>query len=393
MHMGRTLSFPTVQSHQDQRLPLPNREASGSGEKFSAPPPEALENDTAKPKSEPLSRGEDVSAASKHEEHVINDEDRDNPNEVEEMFLQSEHMIEEPPRVIFSTQAEDRIAPESIIRTDEVSAENQAASVVAAPPSAAFSTVVAAELSSKDLATHQPENHDGEIIFRPGSDTLRTSRNDSTAASRSDAAGHIPGLSAAGKPEGDFSNSGSSGDQQNLQDGPATQGGNLQDLAPFMAAETGQRAPINSPDTSAMAASRVKSLANHIIVQIAQSEDGDLDIHMSPDELGALKISFTKGERATLVIYAERPETLDLLRRNADSLQKELRDSGLSDFNLDFRWGDSQAGQDNQRPAILSSRILHDDHNKIDSLTPHSTKPFAQLQGRADNYENIDIRL
>ncbi|WP_304617518.1 flagellar hook-length control protein FliK [Paracoccus sp. (in: a-proteobacteria)] len=67
--------------------------------------------------------------------------------------------------------------------------------------------------------------------------------------------------------------------------------------------------------------------------------EGVTEIALSPDELGRVSISVSGQDRPVIVIMAERPETLDLLRRNADQLGAELRDAGLDGSALSFRDG------------------------------------------------------
>ena len=67
--------------------------------------------------------------------------------------------------------------------------------------------------------------------------------------------------------------------------------------------------------------------------------EGVTEIALSPDELGRVSISVSGQDRPVIVIMAERPETLDLLRRNADQLGAELRDAGLDGGALSFRDG------------------------------------------------------
>ena len=90
------------------------------------------------------------------------------------------------------------------------------------------------------------------------------------------------------------------------------------------------------------------------IPQIARatidSGPGVTEIRLSPEELGSIRMDLrTDGDRATLVVSAERPETLDLLRRHSDRLASEFRAAGFQDLDLGFgRWGGSE---DRQAPS------------------------------------------
>ncbi|MDF3606482.1 flagellar hook-length control protein FliK [Paracoccus sp. DMF-8] len=389
MQMDRTLALPAAQPLHERRLPSESRQESVSAEEFSTALSRNSTNDVAKSASRSTSINEEERTTGKREDHVTDDQDRD--DSVEEETCPPEQMLEQNRHVISSPQPANPAGSESMVRANGSSAEDESDADVVPLPS--LSTVAVGGQSNKDLTSHQPADRDGEIISRSGVDEIRASRSDSITAVGSDANGHILEYSAAEDLTKGFSNQNGEGDQQSLADDGATQGGGHQDFDVLMTVETAQRSSMPFADMSATAASRFRNLANRIIVQVGKSENGDLDVHMSPDELGALRISFSNGDRTTLVIYAERPETLDLLRRNADSLHRELRDAGLSDFNLDFRWNDSQPGQNDQRPAILLNSIRHESHDEIDAAGPRHIALFYPLQGGTANSENIDIRL
>lgn len=61
------------------------------------------------------------------------------------------------------------------------------------------------------------------------------------------------------------------------------------------------------------------------------------ELTLTPDEFGKLKFEITtQDDQTSIRVFAERGETLDLLRRNADSLLNELRQMGLSQGTLSF---------------------------------------------------------
>lgn len=138
---------------------------------------------------------------------------------------------------------------------------------------------------------------------------------------------------------------------------------------------------------------RSKNLFSQIAVQVSQSESGDLDVHLAPEELGVLKISVSKGDRTTLIIYAERSDTLDLLRRNADSLVKELRESGLSEFSLEFRHNDSPSEDKQRRLATLSPANLSEGSDGFEPSGSNFLMTPSPLLRSTSGLENIDIRL
>ena len=86
-----------------------------------------------------------------------------------------------------------------------------------------------------------------------------------------------------------------------------------------------------------------------------ESGETRFEIRLDPIELGKLDISMTVAEdgRVQAVVRAERPETLDMLQRDARVLENQLRQSGLNvDSNsLSFSLG----GGGNQRSGFAGA--------------------------------------
>lgn len=84
------------------------------------------------------------------------------------------------------------------------------------------------------------------------------------------------------------------------------------------------------------------------IVSRAESQDDAVELLLAPEELGKLRFVIQQdGASVKISLTAERPETLDLLRRHADQLLQEFRQSGYSGATIDFgNWsGQGQQGQ------------------------------------------------
>lgn len=107
-------------------------------------------------------------------------------------------------------------------------------------------------------------------------------------------------------------------------------------------------------------------VAQSILRQIgdqAGNQQGDrIEVTLTPEELGKVRLVISGGERPAVAVYADNPETLDLLRRHADLLAKELRDTGLSGADLSFAdntgTGGRQAAADGRSPPeMISGRV------------------------------------
>jgi flagellar hook-length control protein FliK len=93
-------------------------------------------------------------------------------------------------------------------------------------------------------------------------------------------------------------------------------------------------------------ATRAESLPRATAAQIAdvarRLADGPVEVSLSPEELGRVRMSLHGSDgQMTVQIMAERPETLDLLRRHIDLLAAELRQQGFADLTFSFSGGDA----------------------------------------------------
>lgn len=99
-----------------------------------------------------------------------------------------------------------------------------------------------------------------------------------------------------------------------------------------------------------------RSVSAQIADVIRTNGDGRIDVTLRPEDLGRLSLSFSSdGASMTVALTADRPETLDLIRRNLDLLEQELRDMGYETFQFDFgsdeRRGDTGDGGDPAPPG------------------------------------------
>lgn len=103
--------------------------------------------------------------------------------------------------------------------------------------------------------------------------------------------------------------------------------------------------------SSLAAATRGPDLPRHVIEQLTTgfrgAGDKSAEIHLNPAELGRVRISLQTGDAGVLVsVMADRPETLDLLRRHADMLAQDFRDIGYGAAQFSFgQSGHPRSGQ------------------------------------------------
>ncbi|NJM81786.1 MAG: hypothetical protein HC844_04175 [Tabrizicola sp.] len=92
------------------------------------------------------------------------------------------------------------------------------------------------------------------------------------------------------------------------------------------------------------AAAPTAALSAPMIQVLSGPRDGVTEIALSPEELGHVRLTFRKApadpERLVLMVAFERPESLDLFRRNADQLLSDIRAAGYAGVDLSFsHWG------------------------------------------------------
>ncbi len=115
------------------------------------------------------------------------------------------------------------------------------------------------------------------------------------------------------------------------------------DLATVAAHPAG--GPVRSaPQTPMITQTQVMGQAGQIVAQIAAAVSGrrkdQVEIFLQPRELGKVKMSIRHMDKTILVhMVADRPETLDLMRRNSFMLEAELRQMGYGDIGFSFSDG------------------------------------------------------
>ncbi|MBN2753137.1 MAG: flagellar hook-length control protein FliK, partial [Rhodospirillaceae bacterium] len=143
-----------------------------------------------------------------------------------------------------------------------------------------------------------------------------------------------------------------------------------------------------------------KQIADQVKVSITKGVDEGLDkinIRLRPNELGRIEVKLNVANDGTVraMITADRPETLDVLRRDAAGMEKALQDAGLKtgQDSLSFSLRD-QSGQNGQGSANNENRnrtpygqILSADSDMDASET--SLSAYAG-SARADG---VDIRV
>jgi len=116
------------------------------------------------------------------------------------------------------------------------------------------------------------------------------------------------------------------------------------------------------------------------------------EIRLDPPELGRIEVRLDvdRDGNAVTRLIADRSDTLDLLRRDANSLQQALQDAGLktSDNGLQFSLRDQTMGRDQSNtPMPAAAQIVVKDDALPADISPRNYPRLAGLGG------GIDIRV
>jgi flagellar hook-length control protein FliK len=122
----------------------------------------------------------------------------------------------------------------------------------------------------------------------------------------------------------------------------------------------------------------------------ARAGKNDFAIRLDPPELGRIevKLSVDRQGQITSHVIADRPDTLDLMRRDASGLERSLQDAGLkmSGNGLQFSLRDqSSNGQQNTGSAVRAPQIIVQDSLTVD--TPRGYTAYGSRIG------GLDIRV
>ncbi|WP_254704036.1 flagellar hook-length control protein FliK [Roseovarius sp. THAF9] len=134
-------------------------------------------------------------------------------------------------------------------------------------------------------------------------------------------------------------------------------------------------------------------LPRHVAEQLASGfrsgADKSVEIRLNPVELGRVRINLQTGDTGVIVtVLADRPETLDLLRRHTDILAQEFQEIGYGAAEFSFDQGSdarSDQGSDEDRGSY---------HREGATLEVDSTGSAAPTNASTRiALDRVDIRL
>ena len=125
---------------------------------------------------------------------------------------------------------------------------------------------------------------------------------------------------------------------------------------------------------------------------VSRAQDGlrRFDIRLDPPELGRIdvRLDVDNGGNVTSRLTVDRPETLDLLRRDAPQLERALQHAGLNtEGGLQFSLRDQNFANRQQTPQNAPTFIIPDDEP---AAAEAARRGYGRLIGLGGG---IDIRV
>lgn len=144
------------------------------------------------------------------------------------------------------------------------------------------------------------------------------------------------------------------------------------------------------PTQLSQAVSRTETpflIARQMAEALQRMPERPVEIALSPKELGRVRMSISASEVGVMVsVIAERPETLDLMRRNIEQLSREFEMIGYSEIAFAFAEGEAQEGfsqKDSEKTDITDSYVAVDTWEAGEEINTPAAAPVT----------GVDIRL
>ncbi|MDP0927890.1 flagellar hook-length control protein FliK [Paracoccus onubensis] len=154
-----------------------------------------------------------------------------------------------------------------------------------------------------------------------------------------------------------------------------------------LSANTGISPQVEARGTSPNTPSVIRQIADAVVT----TRNDSVEITLSPEELGKVRMILTGHERAPhLAIWAERPEILEQLRRNADLLMQQFSEEGMPDATLSFQDHRQRGDADQMNGDQPSGNEDNPSHASAGPITGGSLAPETPI---ASGTRRIDVRM
>ncbi len=131
----------------------------------------------------------------------------------------------------------------------------------------------------------------------------------------------------------------------------------------------------------------LKSLAVQIATPLKAGDRRIAEVSLDPAELGKVRLTLHRTDSGIQIqVVADRPNTVDLMRRNSDFLVAEFRDLGYQDVGFSF----SQSGQRQPDPAPAAPP-----HQDFDEGAPRDplSRAGSEIYAASGITSGLDVRF
>ncbi|WP_295315678.1 flagellar hook-length control protein FliK [Roseobacter sp.] len=146
---------------------------------------------------------------------------------------------------------------------------------------------------------------------------------------------------------------------------------------------------VAGPSTAQQAILRAETpamIGRQMAEALQRLPDRPVELALSPRELGNVRMTISAAEGSiTVNVLAERPETLDLMRRNIDELAREFQALGFDTISFAFSEGQQQTNDDHSDDAPLLTGT-DAEHRSDSAETPNTPVRLVETTG-------LDLRL
>ena len=102
-------------------------------------------------------------------------------------------------------------------------------------------------------------------------------------------------------------------------------------------------------------------VTQQIAVAVSQTQSQDFEIRLDPEELGKLRIVLSpKDGGYDIMITADRDQTLELIKRNANELADQFEQMGYGGSTMSFASSQdtpTSEDQDDEKPVVASNTL------------------------------------
>jgi flagellar hook-length control protein FliK len=149
-----------------------------------------------------------------------------------------------------------------------------------------------------------------------------------------------------------------------------------------------------TPPAHPLRADLAPHVARQLVEGMAQVAHRPVEIALSPHELGRVRMSIVSEDGTiTVTIVAERPETLDLMRRHVDQLGQTFRNMGYDTINFAFGRGGEGGNQGSSEQGSTASGIQSGQGDPASETTDAGESASVTIQLDNARTSGVDIRL